>query len=137
MSVYRFWIFQNCMLLRETASALMNSGSLRSVCRCADSFAVCLCYPLPGLPLHVRLPLQQLGAVLRLVRHLLQCLDFPSHRVYGCERRHAARNTPASPSRCQPSQRQESTHDSSGHNYKIKRVSIALLFKNDRGRLQG
>lgn len=41
------------------------------------------CYPLSGLSLDVRLPLQQLGSVLRVARHLLQRLDLPPHRVYG------------------------------------------------------
>ena len=47
MSVYRFWIFQNCMLQRETASALMNPGSLRcvdvqTVWRCVTLSRACL-----------------------------------------------------------------------------------------------
>lgn len=43
---------------------------------------------LPQVPFQVQLPLQDLGAILRLVRLLLQALDLPLHRFQGARRGH-------------------------------------------------
>lgn len=45
-------------------------------------------YPLPGLPLGIGLPLQVLGALLRLIGHLLQALDLPLDGVDGADAGH-------------------------------------------------
>lgn len=43
---------------------------------------------LPQVPFQVQLPLEDLGAILRLIRLLLQALDLPLHRFQGARRGH-------------------------------------------------